>query len=230
MFCKLPKSSTASSPNGWSKICAHLGAIAAAWWRYFSAFAVSLASTPRRMLEPMTKNTLSTGCFAGALALLLAACSPALNWRDVQPDDTALTLLLPCKPDVAQQTVPMGGVPTVLTVRGCDAGGATFAVAVADVGTASAVGEVVSQWQNVTLAGIKAGTADIQRVSQRVPGASGAPAPVLVKALGQRADGSAIHSHALYFAQGTQVFQVVMLASAPTLEAQEMFFSSVRLR
>ena len=55
-------------------------------------------------------------------------------------------------------------------------------------------------------------------------------APVLVKALGQRADGSAIHSHALYFAQGTQVFQLVMLASTITPEAEEMFFSSVKLR
>jgi hypothetical protein len=178
------------------------------------------------MLAPMTKNILLIGCLVG----VLAACSPALNWRDVQPDDTALSLLLPCKPDVAQQTVPMGGMPTVLTIRGCDAGGATFAVAVADIGSASAVMQVLSQWQDVTLAGIKAGAGGVQRVAARVPGASGAPAPMLVKALGQRADGSAIHSRAMYFAQGTQVFQVMMLASTPSPDAEDMFFSSVKLR
>ena len=178
----------------------------------------------------MTKNSLKFRCLLGGLAALAAACSPALNWRDVQPDDTALTLLLPCKPDMAQQTVPMGRVPTVLTVRGCDAGGATFAVGVADVGTASALVDVLGQWQSVTLAGIKADTGDFQRVAVKVPGAAAVPAPVLVKALGQRADGSAIHSHALYFAQGNQVFQVLMLATNISPEAEDMFFSSVKLR
>ena len=180
----------------------------------------------------MMKKTLPTAGLAGLFVALLAACSPTFNWRDVQPDNTALSLLLPCKPDAAQQTVPMGGVPTLLSVMGCDAGGSTFAVAVADMGNTSALVDVLEQWQRVTLAGIKAGTAanNVQRVPVRVPGAAGAPAPVLVKALGQRADGSAIHSHALYFAHGTQVFQLVMLASTITPEAEEMFFSSIKLR
>jgi Mn2+/Fe2+ NRAMP family transporter len=184
------------------------------------------------MLERMNSHTLrSLRRVLGPGALLLvAACSPALNWRDVQPDDTALSLLLPCKPDVAQQTVPMGGVPTLLTVRGCDAGGATFAVAVADVGNASALVGALEQWQSVTLISIKAGATNVERLAARVPGAAAVPAPVLVKALGQRPDGSAIHSHALYFAQGTQVFQVLMLASAVPPDAPEMFFSSVKLR
>jgi hypothetical protein len=52
----------------------------------------------------------------------------------------------------------------------------------------------------------------------------------MVRGLGQRPDGSVVNSHALYFAHGTQVFQVVMLASTVTPEAAEMFFSSVRLK
>ena len=184
------------------------------------------------MLHGMMKKTLPTAGLAGLFVALLAACSPAFNWRDVQPDNTALSLLLPCKPDVAQQTVPMGGVPTLLSVMGCDAGGSTFAVAVADMGKASALVDVLAQWQRVTLSGIKAGAADnsVQRMPAKVPGAAGTPAPVLVKALGQRADGSAVHSHALYFAHGTQVFQIVMLASTITPDAEDMFFSSVKLR
>ena len=190
------------------------------------------ATFRHRMLLDMTKKILPMAWRAVLCAAVLAACSPPFNWRDVQPDNTALALLLPCKPDTAQQTVPMGGVPTALTVMGCDAGGATFAVAVADIGTAATLAEVLGQWQNVTLAGIKAGAtgSDVQRTAAKVPGAAGTPAPVLVKALGQRANGSAIHSHALYFAHGTQVFQVVMLASTITPEAEDMFFSSVKLK
>lgn len=182
------------------------------------------------MLQAMKKTTLALRRLVSCLAVLLAACSPALNWRDVQPDDTALTLLLPCKPDVAQQTVPMGGVSTQLTIQGCDAGGATFAVAVADVGSASQVVRALGQWESVTLAGIKANARDARRDPAKIPGAAGSPAPVLVRALGQRADGSAIYSHALYFAHGTQVFQVLMLASTIAPEAEDMFFSNVKLR
>lgn len=190
------------------------------------------AAFRHRMLRNMMKNILAKARRAAVFAAVLTACSPPFNWRDVQPDNTALALLLPCKPDTAQQTVPMGGVPTALTVMGCDAGGATFAVAVADIGTATKLVEVLGQWQNVTLAGIKAGAtgSDVQRTAAKVPGAAGTPAPVLIKALGQRANGSAIHSHALYFAHGTQVFQVVMLASTITPEAEDMFFSSVKLK
>lgn len=173
---------------------------------------------------------ISTQAWVGLCALVvgLSACSPALNWREVRPDDAALSLLLPCKPDKAQQTVPMGGQPTALTLLGCDAGGAAFAVAVADMGQAAAVPAVLLQWQAATLAGIRAGSPT--STPWTVPGAVAAPAPVLVRALGQRPDGSAVNSHALYFAHGTQVYQVVMLASAVTPEAAEMFFSNVRLK
>ena len=180
-----------------------------------------------RMLAGMLKTSVSTWLCVAALGLA-QGCSPAFNWRDVRPDDTALSLLLPCKPDKAQQTVPIGGLPTALTLLGCDAGGAAFAVAVADVGQAAAVPAVLAQWQAATLAGIKA--ASPATTAMPVPGALAAPAPVLVRALGQRPDGSAVHSHALYFAHGTQVFQVVMLASTVTPEAADMFFSSVRLK
>ncbi len=36
-----------------------------------------------------------------AACLFLGACNPSLNWREVRPDNTALSLLLPCKPDKA---------------------------------------------------------------------------------------------------------------------------------
>ena len=175
----------------------------------------------------MQKTPLFTLVCAAVLGIG-TGCSPAFNWREVRPGDTALSVLLPCKPDKAQQTVPMGGQPTALTLHGCDAGGAAFAVAVADVGQAGAVPTVLAQWQAVTLAGVKASNPTV--TAMPVPGALAAPAPVLVRALGQRPDGSAVHSHALYFAHGTQVFQVVMLASTVTPEAAETFFSSARLK
>ncbi|MBV4423640.1 hypothetical protein, partial [Clostridium tyrobutyricum] len=37
----------------------------------------------------------------GAAALLIAGCSPALNWRTVPLPEADLTITLPCKPDQA---------------------------------------------------------------------------------------------------------------------------------
>ncbi|HEY3047020.1 MAG TPA: hypothetical protein VGJ72_06105, partial [Polaromonas sp.] len=131
---------------------------------------------------------------AGLSALLaLAACSPAFNWREVRPENTRLRLLLPCKPDKAQKVVPFGGKPTTLSMLGCEAGGVTFAVAVVDLGNPGEVSNaasILAQWQSVTLANMKAGAAQVS--SLQLPGAGMAQPPVLVKAQGQRADGTAV--------------------------------------
>jgi hypothetical protein len=159
--------------------------------------------------------------------MLLQGCSPSFNWRDVRPEGTSLSLLLPCKPDRAQRTVPLGGSPTELNMLGCDAGGATFAVASADIGDASKAAEVLTQWQKLTLANMKAAP-DTQGVALKVSGAAAAPPGVLVKAQGQRADGTAVTGQAAYFAKGTQVFQAVMYAGKVPPEASETFFSSIK--
>ncbi len=159
--------------------------------------------------------------------MVLQACSPSLNWRDVRPEGTSLALLLPCKPDKAQRTVPLGGVATELNMLGCDAGGATFAVASADIGDAARVSEVLAQWQKLTLANMKA-TPGAQVLPLKVVGSAPVPSAVLVKAQGQRGDGQAVTGHAAYFAKGTQVFQVVMYAGKAAPEASETFFSSLK--
>jgi hypothetical protein len=152
-----------------------------------------------------------------AVSSLIAACSPTFNWREVRPDETRLALLLPCKPDKAEKMVPLGGRPTALRLLGCDAGGATF--------DASRAGDVLAQWQALTLANMKAGTPQVTAL--KLKGAAPAPAPVLVKAQGQRADGTAVSGQAAYFAQGTQVFQAVVYADKLAPEVAETYFASL---
>ncbi len=159
--------------------------------------------------------------------VMLPACSPALNWREVRPEGTRLALLLPCKPDKAQKTVPLGGQATQLSMLGCDAGGATFAVAVADLGDAAKAAPVLAQWQSLTLANMKAGAAP-QVSPLKLPGTAALPPASLVKAEGQGPDGKPVSGQAAYFAQGSQVFQVVMYSPRITPEAAETFFSSLK--
>lgn len=165
---------------------------------------------------------------AVSLLLLLAACNPVFNWREVRPDNTALTVLLPCKPDKAQRSVPLGGRPTELAMLGCDAGDATFAVAVATLDDAAQAAPVLAGWQTATLANLKA-TGGGQTSPLKLPGADALPPAVLVRASGQRTDGRAVQSQAAYFSQGRQVFQAVIYADKIDPEVAETFFSSLKL-
>lgn len=155
----------------------------------------------------------------------LAACNPTLNWRDVRPDDTRLSLLMPCKPDKAQRTVPMAGQPVELNLLSCDAGGVTFAVALADVKDASKAAFALAQWQSATLANMRAAPATSGGAFKLTGLASGA---VMVKATGQRANGQPISSQAAYFAQGSKVFQAVMYADKIAPDMADTFFSSLK--
>ena len=162
---------------------------------------------------------------AAAALTVLTACNPTFNWRDVRPDGTRLALLLPCKPDKAQRTVPMASQPTEMNLLSCDAGGVTFAVSMADVNDAGKTGAVLAQWQSATLTNIKAGST-ITRDAFKVPGL--ANAAVMVKATGQRANGQAVSSQAAYFAQDSRVFQAVMYADNISPEVADTFFSGLK--
>ena len=158
-------------------------------------------------------------------SVALTACNPTFNWRDVRPENTRLSLLMPCKPDKAQKTVPMTGQPTELVLLSCDVGSVTFAVAVADVKDTSKVAATLAQWQSATLANMKAAPAT-SGAAFKLPGlASGA---VLFKATGKRANGQAVSSQAAYFAQGSQVFQAVMYADKIAPDVADTFFSSLK--
>lgn len=171
---------------------------------------------------------MAVGALAPVLTLMLCltACSPTLNWRDVRPEGTQLNLLLPCKPDKAQKLVPLGGQPTQLRMLGCDAGGLTFAVSVADIKDAAAVPATLVAWQQLTLSNMKA-VPGHTTAPLKLPGANGAVA-VRFQAKGQRMDGSPVMGHAAYFAQGATVFQAVIYGADIQADIAETYFSGLK--
>ena len=162
-----------------------------------------------------------------ALALLLSACSPALNWRLVRTEAASLTFLLPCKPDRASKVVPLGGQASTLSMVGCEADGAMFALAVADTAVPAQAAELLTQWQSLTLTHMRA-SAHTQSPFL-VTGASSPPSPVRVQAQGQQADGRAVQSQAVYFARGSQLFQAVIYAPKVSAEMADTFFGGIKL-
>ena len=168
--------------------------------------------------------------FTASLSFALSACSPTFNWREVRPEQTRLSALLPCKPDSAQRTVPLGGQATELRLLGCDAGGASFAIAVATLAPSGQAGQVqaaLTGWQTASLATIKASSS--QTKPAKISGVALSEPAWFVQTSGQRADGRAVQSQAAYFSQGQQLFQAVIYAERISPEMSETFFSNLKL-
>jgi hypothetical protein len=71
-------------------------------------------------------------------------CTPAFNWREVSFDGLPVSALLPCKPDRGTRSVPLAGAPREMVMAGCQAGGATFTVAVVNAGDTAAAVQVTA--------------------------------------------------------------------------------------
>jgi hypothetical protein len=91
-------------------------------------------------------------CLAVIVLFSMAACTPEMNWREVRFDNSPLVALLPCKPDRAVRQLPLGDVPRDVSMMGCEAGGAMFTVAFADVQDSASVPQALAQWKAVSKA------------------------------------------------------------------------------
>ncbi|KRC11204.1 hypothetical protein ASE11_20270 [Hydrogenophaga sp. Root209] len=164
------------------------------------------------------------------MALALTACNPTFNWRELRPEGTPVQALMPCKPETAERSVPLGGAPTVLHMHSCKAGGLTFALAWADVQDAAAVPATLTDWQRAALAAIRVDPAlqadPAHRWAATVAGSTLAQG---ITALGIDPQGQPVQSRAVYFARGSQVFQAAMYGVAPSDEVSTTFFDGLKL-
>lgn len=161
-----------------------------------------------------------------AASFLAVGCSPAFDWREIQVGSTGLKAMLPCKPDKGSREMPIAGRAVALQALGCDTGGATFAVLFADLGDATQSAEVLTQWNQATLANLRAPAGQSQPFLPS--GGIALPSSAQVLAIGQRADGSTVESRAAYFARGGHVFQAVVFSGKLQPQFTEPFFQGLR--
>jgi hypothetical protein len=164
--------------------------------------------------------------------LLLASCSPALNWRSVPLADAALTITLPCKPDQATREVELAGAPTALSMTGCDADGATFAVSHVTLSDPSQMAAALTHWRAAVLAVLgQEATASAVDTPYAPAGVLPVPQSVRTSAIGQRADGTAVVAQAVWFArtEGPQVrlYHAVVYTPEPRPAVADQFFAGL---
>lgn len=162
-----------------------------------------------------------------SVLMILQGCSPTFNWRDVHPAQTPLIALFPCKPDQDARMVSLAAKEVTLTMLACDAGGATFALAYADMQDIANTGVALGQWKSATLATMRG------HVSSELPfvlhGASVLPPSVQVQARGTRPDGAPVALQAVWFVVGSQVFQAAVYADPVSPAVAEAYFAGLRL-
>ncbi|MBA4264563.1 MAG: hypothetical protein C0453_05735 [Comamonadaceae bacterium] len=162
--------------------------------------------------------------------LALGACSPTYNWRDLRPEGTPLQALMPCKPDLAERTLPLAGVPTQMHMHSCEAGGQTFAVGWAAVAAEADVTEVLAGWRAGSLAAIRVDPASAAEANADWPvTVQGADQLQGLQATGQDLQGKAVQMRGAYFAKGTQVFQAAVYGPTLPDEVLTTFFEGLRL-
>lgn len=177
---------------------------------------------------------LSARTAVACLALLLAACSPALNWRSVPVPEAGLAITLPCKPERAARDVDLGAGPGTLSMLGCEADGATFAVSHLLLDDPAQAGTTLARWREAVLAGMRA-EAPTEPGAAFVPArALALPQSVRVAARGHAPGGAAVAADAVWFARlegpHARLYHAVVYAPALRAEAAGAFFAGLALQ
>ncbi len=158
-------------------------------------------------------------------AWLTASCSPALNWRKVNPDGAQLQLMFPCKPEREERTQPgPGGKTVTVHSMSCKARGGQFSLTWADLGEAGAVSAAMRRMHESV-------------ARQMSPGAS---APLAVRGVASdsesfqqtfeaRAGQPPQQARQAVFARGGRLYQLLMQGERLDAEAWEVFLGSVQL-
>jgi hypothetical protein len=140
--------------------------------------------------------------------LVLSACSPALDWRTVELE--GLRTVLPCKPDRAARDVVLGELPVRMSMAGCEAQGALFAISQVAVPAGTDAADLEQAWRSAALAQMQASHREILTLAQRPQ----SPTVRLTRAIGLRPDGSPVQASLAWITHKGSVYHLAVYAKA----------------
>ncbi len=143
-------------------------------------------------------------------------------------DAWGMTALLPCKADHASRQMALGVASTELSMLGCEAMGATFAIARMKPASGQTAADVMALWREAILR--KLGTQTTQVVSQVTLAGAPGVAVTQLKASGHQPDGQPVTLQAIWLAQGVHAYQAVIFAQKITADMSEPFFSGLKFQ
>ena len=148
------------------------------------------------------------------MLVLLAACQPALNWREVRPAQSNAVALFPCKPEVEQR--PGMGLAQ------CEAAGMRFALSWADAPDPSQSGPALKAMALALAAKVGQPLPLVQPL--QVPGMTPLP-----EAAQYRMAGAGGAARLAVFSHGGRVYQALMTAPRDDSAAWDSFLGGMRV-
>lgn len=148
------------------------------------------------------------------MLVLLAACQPALNWRETQPAGSGAAALFPCKPDVEQRQ-GMG-------LAQCKAGDLGFALSWADTPDPRQAGAALKAMTQALAA----------KLGQPLPAPQGLQVPgmtPLPEAAQHRLASAGGITRVAVFAHGGRVYQALMTGAKDDAAAWDGFMAGLRV-
>lgn len=166
---------------------------------------------------------------AGIVGLLLIACTPRYDWREVRGSNAPYSVLLPAKPATLSRPINLDGIQVTMTMTAAEVDGVAFAVASAELADAAAASSALDAMQSGMLNNIGGS------VRQQHSSGSGASRSIDLEA------GGALPAHAAadtapllvarFVSRDRRVYQAIVLGpeKAVSREAVETFFSSFKI-
>jgi hypothetical protein len=163
---------------------------------------------------------------SGGVLLMLAACTPALDWREVRPVDSDALALFPCKPGRYARTVQLAGSAVEMHLASCKAQDTTYAVGYATVPAPVQVTPALDQLRRAAAVNIDGTPA---ATDWTIAGMTPNPLAQKIVMQGRDAEGKAVQEQAVFFVRGLRVYQATIVGPALDPAAAETFFSGLRL-
>ncbi|MFZ6689317.1 hypothetical protein ACO0K0_16360 [Undibacterium sp. SXout11W] len=149
-------------------------------------------------------------------ALLLSACNPQFNWREIHSNDAPFSVLMPGKADSFSQDIQLAGVPVKMTMTATDVGGLNFAVGSVKLTDAGKTTEVLAAMQNGMIKNIQGSITKPVTATNTVMEVHG------------KAGSSDVVMAARFLNHGNWVYQIIILGpeNKMTPDTVETFMSS----
>lgn len=166
----------------------------------------------------------------GVTIMLGAGCAPEMNWREVRVDGAPVSLTFPCKPVRQQRSLVLAGVHVTMVLHVCDAAGASWALAHADVADPAAVGPALRELVGAAHDNIGAPRPAAGGTGSPMAGATPHAEAGRHDLRGTAPDGRKVRAGLLVFARGTVVVQATAIGPEGAWSAAiDTFIGSVRV-
>lgn len=153
--------------------------------------------------------------------MILTACSPGLDWREVRPDGGGVFALFPCKPEISTHKAT-NAEPVTMGLAQCKAVEQSFALSWAEVDDAAKVGAALGQMRLALAGKLVAQPRDAKPLV--VPGMTPNDEAQQLALVGVNQQ-----ARMAVFARGQRVYQAVMLGTQRNEAAWEAFLASIKL-